>query len=115
MSLYRNIKLFYNDEEWRKQRLIKVVDELYNLIPYDYIIMIMTLKDIKGELNIHWKEAPSNFYKMIINSMWQDLYEFHTNHIILEDDDDNCPCCKAPINKECQEIKDYLKSLNYII
>jgi hypothetical protein len=47
--------------------------------------------------------------------MWMDLYEFHTKHIIIDQTegyDDYCPCCNAPINKECQEIKDYLNNID---
>lgn len=114
--LYKNILIKYDDEEFRKNRLIKIIDELYNTIPVDYIVMIKKIVDIKGQLNVYWIEKPSNFYKMIINSMWMDLYEFHVNHIII-DTDNFCPCCNAPPQKEDPEIKEYLNSynLNYVI
>jgi hypothetical protein len=78
--------------------------------------MIKKLVDIKGELNVYWTEKPSNFFKMIINSMWMDLYEFHVNHIII-DPDEYCCHCNAQPQKEDSEIKEYLNSynLNYII
>jgi hypothetical protein len=116
MVLYRDIIIKNDHEEFRLVRLKKLVDEIYNLIPIDYIVMIKKLVDIKGELNVYWKEKPSNFYKMIINSMWMDLYEFNVNHIII-DDDNFCPHCNAPPQKEDPEIKAYLDSynLNYII
>jgi hypothetical protein len=112
----------YDDEEFRLVRLKKLVDEIYNIVPIDYIVMIKKLVDIKGELNVFWIEKPSNFYKMIINSIWMDLYEFHVNHIII-DDDNFCRCCNAPPQKEDPNIKiiikEYLESkefnLNYII
>lgn len=111
---YNNIKLIYNDEEFRLVRLKKVVDELYETIPPDYIVMIKKLEDIKGNLNVYWIEKPSIFFKTIINSLWMDHYEFHVNHIIL-DPNDFCKCCNSPPNKEDPEITKYLNNLNYII
>jgi len=114
---YRDIKLKC-DDEFRLIRLKNVVDEIYNIVPIDYIHMIKKLEDIKGTLNIYWIEKPSLFYKTIINSIWMDHYEFNTNHIIL-DPDDFCSCCNSPPQKEDPEIKEYLESidfnLNYII
>jgi hypothetical protein len=37
-----------------------------------------------------------------------DNHEFHTKHKII----DACACCNAPIQKESQEIKDYLNNLD---
>ena len=111
---YRNIKLNSNDEEFRLIRLKEVVDDIYKIIPEEYITMIKKLKDEKGTLIIYWIEKPSLFYKTIINSIWMDHYEFHTNHIIL-DPDDFCNCCNSPPRKEDPEIKEYLNNLNYII
>jgi len=118
--IYKNIRLNCMDEEFRLIRLKKVIDELHNTVPIDYIVMIKKLVDIKGELNVYWIEPPSNFYKMIINSIWMDNHEFHTKHIIINPED-ICKCCDAPVNKEDPEIKEYLDSkeftynLNYII
>ena len=115
---YKDIIIKYDDEEFRKNRLIKVIDEIYNTVPHDYIVMIKKLVDIKGELNVYWMEKPSNFYKMIINSIWMDNYECHVNHIII-DPDEYCCHCNAPPQKEDPEIKAYIDSkefnLNYII
>lgn len=115
INKYKDIIIDYNDEEFRLTRLKKIIDELHETIPPDYIIMIHKIKDDKGTLNIYWNEKPSLFYKMVINSLWMDYYEFHTNHIIIYDD---CPCCSKPPQKENQEIKEYLNNLNnlnYII
>lgn len=118
MDVYKDIIIKYDDEDFRMKRLIKVIDEIYNIVPIDYIVMIKKLVDIKGELNVFWMEKPSNFYKMIINSIWMDLYEFNVNHIII-DPDEYCCHCNAPPKKEDPEIKEYLNSkefnLNYII
>jgi hypothetical protein len=114
--LYKDIIIKNDDEEFRLIRLKKLVDEIYSLVPIDYIVMIKKLVDIKGELNVYWIEPPSNFYKMIIDSMWMKLYEYNVKHIIINPED-ICKCCDAPVNKEDPEIKEYLNSynLNYII
>lgn len=113
-----NIILCYNEDEFRLVRLIKILDELYEQIPYGYMSIIRKLKDDKGTLIIYWLEAPTLLYKMIINSLWMDHYEFHTKHIIL-DSNDYCKCCISQPQKEDPEIKAYLESkefnLNYII
>ncbi len=106
--LYKNIKLVYNDEEFRLIRLQVLIDELYETVAPDYIKMIFKLEDIKGTLNVYWNEKPSLFYKTLIDSLWMDQYEININHNINQEfDDDFCPCCSKPHQKEDPEIKAY--------
>ena len=112
---YRNILVSYNDESFRLIRLKNVIDEIYLIVPHEYIDMIKKIKDEKGTLIIYWSEKPSLFFKTIINSIWMDHYETYTKHIIIDDDDPlNCKCCNSPPQKMDPEINAYL-NLNYII
>ena len=61
---YRNIKLNSNDEEFRLIRLKEVVDDIYKIIPEEYITMIKKLKDEKGTLIIYWIESPAYSIKL---------------------------------------------------
>jgi len=105
-KIYKQIILKF-DDEFRKERLIKVIDELYNMISIDYILIIESLEDIKGTLNISWLETPSLFYKEIINSLWMEQNEDNVKHI-----ENYCKCCNSKPQQEDQEIKDYFKYLN---
>jgi hypothetical protein len=106
--IYKNIKLNYNDEDWRKNRLIRIIDELNNDFGRDPVELIKELEDDKGTLKIYWLFEVSIFLKNVVNSIWMDNHEFHTKHIII----DSCACCNAPIQKECEEIKNYINNLN---
>jgi hypothetical protein len=109
-NIYKQIILKF-DEEFRKERLINLIDELYKMILIDDILIIESLEDIKGTLNISWLKPPSLFYKEIINSLWMDQNEDNVKHIIKEKD---CKCCNSKPQQEDQEIKEYLYSLNNI-
>jgi hypothetical protein len=107
-NIYKQIILKF-DDEFRKERLINLIDELYNMVSIDYILIIESLEDIKGTLNISWLETPSLFYKAIINSLWMEQNEDNVKHIIKEE---VCKCCNSkPQQGEDQEIKDYFKYL----
>jgi hypothetical protein len=108
-NIYKQIILKF-DDEFRKQRLIKLIDELYNMIPIDYILIIESLEDIKGTLNISWLEIPTLFFKEIINSLWMEQDEYNVKHIIKTEG--HCKCCNSKHQQEDEEIKDYFKYLN---
>jgi hypothetical protein len=109
--IYKNIILKYDDEDFRKERLIRVIDELEEDFGRAPSELIRKLEDDKGTLIIYWLFKVSTFLKNVVNSTWMDNHEFHTKHKII----DACACCNAPIQKESQEIKDYLNNLDYII
>jgi hypothetical protein len=108
---YKDIIIKYDDEEFRKQRLIKVINEMCNDFGREPKELIRKLEDDKGTLNIYWLCKVSIFLKNVVNSIWMDNHELHTNHIILE----QCACCNAPPQKEDETIKNYINNLNYII
>lgn len=105
---YRGIKINPNGEEFRETRLIKIIHELYDMLPTDYILMIDSLEDDKGTLIVNWNENPSSFYKNIINSLWMEQNESNIKHYI-----DYCKCCNSKPQQEDPEIRNYI--LNYII
>jgi hypothetical protein len=105
--IYKNIIIKYDDEEFRRTRLIKIIDELEEDFKRDPSELIMKLEDNKGTLNIYWFIKVSSFLKNVVNSIWMDNYEFNTKHIISN----YCPCCNAPPQKEDPEIKEYLNSI----
>ena len=79
--IYKKVNIICNEEEFRQTRIINIIDELYNMIPIDYIVMIKSLEDIKGTLNVYWSDTPSLFYKEIINSLWMEQNEDIIKHI----------------------------------
>ncbi len=110
--LYKDIIIKYDDEEWRKNRLIKIIDELANDFGREPAELIKKLEDDKSTLKIYWLYKVSPFLINVVNSAWMDNYEYHTNHIIIKDEDIFCPCCSAPPQKEDETIKNYINNLN---
>lgn len=107
--IYKNIIIKYDDEDFRRKRLIKVIDELEEDFKRDPSELIMKLEDNKGTLTIYWLIKVSLFLKNVVNSIWMDNYEFNTKHIISN----FCPCCNATPQKEDPEIKEYLDSKEF--
>jgi hypothetical protein len=105
--IYKNIIIKYDDEEFRRIRLIKIIDELEEDFKRDPSELIMKLEDNKGTLKIYWFIKVSSFLKNVVNSIWMDNYEFNTKHIISN----YCPCCNASTQIEDKEIKEYLDSI----
>jgi hypothetical protein len=105
--IYRNIILKYNDEEFRLTRLKKVIDQIYEDSGYEASELIRKLEDDKGTLKVYWLCKITTFLINVVNSIWMDNYEFHTEHIIAIEDCDYCACCHAPPQKECEEVKNY--------
>ena len=106
--IYKNIIIKYDDEEFRRIRLIKIIDELEEDFKRDPSELIMKLEDNKGTLKIYWFIKVSSFLKNVVNSIWMDNYEFNTKHLISN----YCPCCNAQPQKEDETIKNYINNLN---
>lgn len=104
--IYKEIIIKFNDETFRKDRLIKAIDALYEYANNDLISRIDILEDNKGELIVHWNEKASTFEELVIESIWDDLFETNIKHIITI-----CKCCNSKPHKEDDEIKNYFQSL----
>lgn len=113
--LYKKVILSYNDEEFRKQRLIKLIDEFNETTTINMHNMIIKLEDNKGLLKVHWIKEPLILFKFAIEDIWSKLlYEDNVIHIIEPTDDGDCKCCNNPPQKEDEEIKDYFKYIHNI-
>jgi hypothetical protein len=104
--IYKGIIIKFNDEIFRKERLIKAVDALYEYTNDNLIRQIDMLEDNKGELIVHWNKKPTTFEELIIETTWDDLFESNIKHIIIK-----CKCCNSKPYKEDDEIKNYFQSL----
>jgi hypothetical protein len=111
--LYNKIILLYNDEDFRKQRLIKLIDDFNDTVTINMHNMINKLEDNKGTLKVHWIKEPLILFKFTIEDIWSKLlYEDNVIHIIESTNEGDCKCCNNPPQKEDEEIKDYFKYLN---
>lgn len=72
-----------NQIEQRYNRLRRIADGTIQVIEPECIIALKKLEDNNNTLNVYWTSPPSNLNKLIINSLWMDEKEFHTNHIII--------------------------------
>ena len=109
-KIYKQIILKF-DDEFRKERLIKLINEFEETTTLDANKMIEQIEDDKGLLKIYWNIEPSILFKYTMEDIWTKLlYETKVKHIIKIDS--YCKCCNSKPQQEDQEIKDYLKYLN---
>lgn len=107
---YKGVYLMCNQEEWRINRLKKIVDEILSTIPKEERILLEGIEDIKGEIKTFWREKITLMSKKLVEIICYDdndacdakLYVNHLNTI--------CGCNQKP-QKEDDEIKKYIKSL----
>jgi len=102
---YKNIFIDFNDEEWRKERLKKIVDEIYLTLPIYEINKIDIIEDVKGTILFYWHIYPTQFNKNIIDVIvYEDNEACNVKHY-----KNKCSCHSLP-QKEDDEIKKYIKS-----
>jgi hypothetical protein len=82
--IYKKIIINNDDNEdlFRQQRLIQIIDELYELTGSDVSALIEQLEDNKGTLNVYWSSNVSTFLKNVVGSIWEEYFENNINHII---------------------------------
>jgi hypothetical protein len=82
--IYKKIIINNDDNEdlFRQQRLIQIIDELYELTGSDVSALIEQLQDNKGTLNVYWSSNVSTFLKNVVGSIWEEYFENNINHII---------------------------------
>jgi hypothetical protein len=115
-NIYKDIKLIFNDESWRYDRLKSVVDFFDESIKNKTV----QLEDDKGTLNIYIIARLSDYEKFWIKWIWEDNNEKKVKFIRyrqIADSPTFCPhCSKEPQIEDDNlrlEINQYLNYLNY--
>lgn len=120
-DIYKDIKLFFNDESWRYDRLKSVVDFLEDK-PHiledetPTIEKIVELEDDKGTLKIYIIARLSDYEKFWIKWIWEDNNEKKVKfikYIKRAPSPTFCPHCSKEPQIEDEEIKQYFNYLNY--
>lgn len=115
-DIYKDIKLIFNDELWRYNRLKSVIDY------FDESIKNKTakLEDDKGTLKIYLLEQLSDYEKFWIKWIWEDNYEKkvkYIKYIKRASSPTFCPHCTKPPQIEDDnlrlEIEQYFNYLNF--
>lgn len=109
--MYKNIKIFSNDDE---EKIHSLIDNLEFLISFNASDLIISISKINfnSRLKIFYKYEPPPFIKENIELLWMELNKPSVIHLTTIKED-MCKCCNSkPQQEEDQEIKDYLKYLN---
>jgi len=115
-KIYKQIILKFNGEQFRKERLIKLINEFEETTTMDVNItegLIDEIEDDKGLLKIYWTIEPTILFKYTMEDIWTKLlYEINVKHIIKTEK--KCKCCNSKPEQEDEEIKEYFKYINNI-